>query len=321
MFRSSNKNSFLSSSIHSSSSFGLEISDDYLKFTELVNTKNGVVVGKYGGQRIPAGVIEDGEIIEPQILEKILTDLRKKEGLKSAHVSLPDEQIHVLKLKINKLGVKNIKQGIGLALEHNIPLSEQVFIFDYKLLNEDTYSWDVQAVVIAKHIMDGYVSIFKNSKISILSFESRAQATAKILIKKGDKETHMIVDLGEKRIGISFVSDGITMLDSIVNANDINLLENIYLLREEISKHFLFWHTNKDQDEKVHPPVVKIILCGEGDDLNALADYLSSSLKHQVVVADVWFNILDTEKNIPVMSFKQSLTFAVPLGLALKGVK
>lgn len=321
MFRNKNKTSFLTSSIYSSSSFGLEISDEYLKFVELVATKDGIKVGRYGEQKIPAGIIEDGEIIEPQLFKKILSDLRKKEGLKSAHISLPDKQIHILKLKIGKSGVKNIKQGIALALEHNIPLSAQVFIFDYKLLNENTQSWDVQVVVIDKNIMESYTSVLENYKINVLSFESKAQAIASVVIKKGDSETYMIVDLSDKCAEVSVVTNGIVMLDSVINTNGMNLADNIHILREEISKHFLYWHTNKDQDGKVRPSVRKIILCGGGGDFSSLADYLSSSLKHQVEVADVWTNILDTEKNIPVMSFNQSLYFAAVLGLALKGIK
>ena len=41
-------------------------------------------------------------------------------------------------------------------------------------------------------------------------------------------------------------------------------------------------------------------------------------MKTNVEMADVWVNILDTNKNIPDIIFNQSLTFAAAIGLALR---
>lgn len=321
MFRNTNK-SFLSTPIFRGSSFfGLDISDQSIKFTELVKNKEGLHVGRYGEYKIPAGVIENGEIIEPALLENILIDLRKKEGLKSAYISLPEGQIHILKLKLDRSGSKNIREGIENALEYNISLSSQGFVFDYKLLSETTHSWEVLIVVVAKNIMVSYVSVFKNSKISVLSFEPKAQALSRALLKKSDPETYMIVDLGEDSTLISIISNRVAVLDSSINMGGSMFVDRSHVLRDEISKQYLHWCVYKDEDGKNRPPITKIILCGGGLNLVGLAEYLSASLKNQVEVANVWTNILDTDKFIPEIGFKQSLSFATALGLALKGFR
>ena len=95
------------------------------------------------------------------------------------------------------------------------------------------------------------------------------------------------------------------------------LLNSVSVLRDEIAKHFLYWHTHKNEEDKNNPPIKKIILCGGDSNLIGLADYISVSMKSPVEMANVWINITNTENYIPEMSFRQALSFATTLGLAL----
>jgi Tfp pilus assembly PilM family ATPase len=95
------------------------------------------------------------------------------------------------------------------------------------------------------------------------------------------------------------------------------LLNSVSVLRDELVKHFMYWHTHKDDDGRNNPPIKKIIFCGGDSNLIGLADYISVSMKSTVEMANVWTNISNTGNYIPEMSFKQSLAFATALGLAL----
>jgi Tfp pilus assembly PilM family ATPase len=95
------------------------------------------------------------------------------------------------------------------------------------------------------------------------------------------------------------------------------LLNSVSVLRDEISKHFLYWQTHKDEEGKNNPPIQKIILCGGDSNLIGLQDYISVSLKTPVEMANVWVNITNTENYIPEMTFSQAMTFSTALGLAL----
>jgi len=83
-------------------------------------------------------------------------------------------------------------------------------------------------------------------------------------------------------------------------------------------KHFLYWHTHKDEEGKNNPPIKKIILCGGDSNLIGLSDYFSVSMKSRVEMANVWINIVNTENYVPDINFKQALSFAAALGLALR---
>ena len=239
-------------------------------------------------------------------------------------------------------------------MEEHIPLTAEDAIFDYELLNQDAQSLELQVAAIPKNVIESYLAVFENAQIKVQSFELEAQAISRAVIKKGDLETYMIVDFGEKRTGIFIISRGAVMFTSTLDVggvmlNDIIaksfqvsreeaekikqkygllrntpnkelfsvLLNTVSILRDEIVKHFLYWHTHKDEDGKNNQPIKKIILCGGDSNLIGLSDYFSVSMKSQVEMANVWINILDIENYVPDISFRQALSFATAFGLAL----
>lgn len=334
--------------------FGLDISDESLKFVLLTVTTKGIRLNKYGERKIPPGIIELGKIKNSKLLEEILLSLSKEEGIKSVRVSLPEEQVYLFKMHLEKSDLVNIREGIELSLEEHIPIPVQDAIFDYEIINEDENRLQVQVDAIPKNVIENYLSVFKNSGIAVHSFELEAQAITRSVISKGDMETYMIVDFGEKRTGIFIVSKGVTMFTSTLEVGGVMLnsmiaknfnvslkeaeemkkiyglqrnmenkeifavlLNSVSILRDEIVKHFLYWHTHLDEEGKINPPIKKIILCGGDSNLIGLTDYLSVSLKSKVDKANVWVNILDSQKEVPDVNLKQALSFAAALGLAL----
>ncbi|MFA6273720.1 MAG: pilus assembly protein PilM [Candidatus Paceibacterota bacterium] len=358
MFKSLYKRFFPTPHFISAPSFGVDISEESLRFVELVNTRHGIRLGKYGEVKIPKGVIESGKIIKPNVLQEILVKIKKEQGVKSVRVSLPEEQIYLFKLRLEKDGLKNIKEGVELCLEEHVPVPAPEAVFDYEILNETEKFLEIQVAVVQKNITEGYLSIFESSGISVSAFEFEAQSIARAVIKEGDLDTYMIVDFGENRTGISIVSHGVIMFTSTLDVggemltnliqknfkigfeeaekikkqhglqrNAVNkemfsvLLNGVSILRDEIGKHFIYWHTHKDEFGKDNPPIKKIILCGGNSNLIGLSEYFSITMKNSVELANVWINILNVEKIIPEINFEQSLSFVVALGLALGNFK
>jgi type IV pilus assembly protein PilM len=335
-------------------SFGLDISDEALKFIELVATKDGIKVGKYGEKKIASGIVESGKIIDPKKFEEILLELKKEQKIKSVRVSLLENQIYLFKVSIEKVGLTSVREAIELSLEEHIPVPAPEAIFDYDILSETETTLELQVAAIPDNVIESYLTVFRNCEITVHSFELEAQAIARAIIKKGDPETYMIVDFGEKRTGIFVVSKGVVMFTSTLEIggdalntmiqknfnvsyeeadkmkkqyglqrNAVNrelfsvLLNSVSVLRDELVKHQLYWDTHKDEDGKGSPPIKKVILCGGDSNLIGLSEYLSVSMKTTVEMANVWVNITDTRISIPEMGFKQALSFAAALGLAL----
>jgi len=335
-------------------SFGLDISDESLKFIELLPTGEGLRVGRHGERSVPTGIIESGKIVDPRRLQELLSNLRTEEGIHSVRVSLPEEQVYLFSLKLDKLGLVKIREGIELALEEHIPIPAQDAIFDYDIVNEDSKSFYLQVAAIQKNVIEGYLEVFASADIYVNAFELEAQAIARAVIKKGDLDTYMIVDFGEKRTGIFIISRGVVMFTSTLEVGGVMLtnmikksfnisyeeaeemkktyglernrenkeifavlLNSVSILRDEIVKHFLYWHTHKDEEGKNNPLIKSVILCGGDSNLIGLPDYFSVSMKNEVNMADVWVNIRGTQKEIPGINFKQALSFGSAIGLAL----
>jgi type IV pilus assembly protein PilM len=337
----------------STPSFGLDISDESLKFIELISTNSGIKLGRYGERKIPPGIIESGKIKDLKKMEEILTSFQKEEKIKSVRVSLPEEQVYLFEVHPQKAEIENIRESIELSMEEYIPLSAEDAVFDYKILKEDENSFDIQVSAIPREIIDSYLSVFENSLMKVQSFELEAQAISRAVIKKGDLDTYMIVDFGRKRTGIFIVSRGVVMFTSTLDVGGLLLssmiqksfkisfeeaekmkvkyglerntenkelfsviLNTISILRDEIMKHFVYWNTHKEGGEN-RPSIKKIILCGGDANLIGLSEYLSVSTKNTIEVADVWNNILDIKKCIPKIGLEQSLVYTAALGLAL----
>lgn len=335
-------------------SFGLDISDESIKYAKLISVKGGVRVGQFGEKKIPPGIIESGKIKNTKKLEEVLLSLKKELGLTSVRVSLPEEQVYLFRAHLEKAGLKNIRESIELGLEEYIPIPAQDAIFDYEISKEDDQNLELQVAAIQKNVIESYLSVFKDSNIDVQSCELEAQAISRAVIKKGDLDTYMIVDFGQTRTGIFIISSGVvvftytfdvggsTIIKMIAKSFNVSLeeaekmkkqygmmrnapnkeifsviLNIVSIVRDEIAKHFLYWHTHLDEHGKEHPPIKKLILCGGESNLIGLTEYLSISIKTPVELANVWININDTTKFVPEINFNQSLTYAAAFGLAL----
>ena len=336
-------------------SFAIDISDQSIKYGELLATPLGLRLGRFGKEKIPAGVVVSGKIENEESLVGILKDLKKKENLKFVRVSLPEEQMYLFTLSLPKANDKDLRDMILLQIEEHIPLKAMDTIFEYDTISTSPTNILVEVSAIASSTAEGYLSAFDKAGLSVLSFELEAQAIARAVIPTDDKEPTMIVDFGDTRTGVSIVHDGKVFftttldmgginltnmiaknfslsfdkaeemkrsygLDGISNIEDIFpvILNGISVLRDELNKQYQYWK-NHDNYGISHDEITKIILCGGDSNLTGLSDYLEASMKIKVEHANAWVNISDMKTSVPSMSFQESLGYATVLGLALGG--
>lgn len=96
-----------------------------------------------------------------------------------------------------------------------------------------------------------------------------------------------------------------------------DFIEQIQKYMEYHESHMPHQHLGQAQ-----PKIKKIVLSGGGANLRGLPDLLTRELKTEVVVGNPWVNILSSHsKEIPDLSFQDSLRFTTALGLALRGAQ
>ncbi|MFA5773559.1 MAG: pilus assembly protein PilM [Candidatus Paceibacterota bacterium] len=337
-------------------SCAIDISDQSIKYGELITTTSGLRLGKYGKEKIPEGVVVSGKIEKEEELISILKKIKEKENLHFIRVSLPEEQMYLFTLSLPKTGNDDLREIILLQIEEHIPLKAPDSLFNYDIISEDNQNILVEVVAMARVTIESYLSVFNRAGLVPISFELEAQAIARAVIPNCDTNPVMIVDFGDTKTGISISNNGRVFLTTTLSIGGIDLtnmiaknfslsfleaekmkheygleegskakdifpaiLNGISVLRDEMDKQYVYWGTHNNSNNTKNSQINHIILCGGDANLAGLADYLELSMKIKVENANVWVNILNTENSVPEMSFEESLGYATVLGLALGG--
>jgi len=332
---------------------GIDISDRSIKYVELLHTEHGRKLGRYGDKAVPAGIVEGGKIVNQNKLIEELSILRKEQNLTFVRAALPEEQVYFFRMSIPDTG-KNLRDTLELSLEEHVPILAADTIFDYEIISRKEGTVEVGITAASREVIESYSETFFKAGLVLLSLELEAEAIARATIHEEDETAHLIVDFGETRTGIAVSSGGHIRFTSTVSIGGqmltetlakhfsipmekaeamkrefglsrntphqdlfALLLNNIAVLRDEINKHFIYWHTHPDESGKPRPPISEIILVGGDSNLVGLSDYLSTSLRVKTTLADVWKNVSLPEKTIPDLGRSESLGYATSIGLAL----
>ncbi len=335
-------------------SVGFDISDQSIRFVELVRSNTTISLKKFGEEKIPPGIVSAGKVVNKSQFKEVLVALRKKHKFSTVHVSLPEEQVYLFELEIPKVESSNIRQNIELSLEEHIPITASDALFDYDLIKETPENYTVQVQAVPESIVSAYLAPLAEAGLTVVSLELEAQAIARAIVAPNDPRTYMVLDFGSTRTGVSFITNGTvsftttfdiggaTQTEIIAKHFNISmqqaevlkrergllrsgddkdlfavLLNNLSILRDEINKHYIFWHTHPDEQGNSKPRVEKVLLCGQSSNLAGFAEYLSASLKNQVVQTDAWVNIRSDKDYVPDIPKDQSLGYVTAIGLAL----
>lgn len=333
---------------------GLDVSDQSIRFVELLPHKGRYMLGRYGEKKIPLGIMESGKIKDIGGLKKILMSLHDEYKLGLVNVSIPEEQAYLVRMTLPRVEKSELRGSIELQLEEYIPLKPEEAVFDYEIISDNNREYDIEVSALPRAVAESYFGLFENTGLTPLVFEIEAQAIARAVLPRGDTATHMIIDFGETRTGLAVVSDGVVMFASTldigghilntaiekafhVSGEEAELMKREYglvknyadkeffftiaqpisILKDEINKHFIYWHTHPDPGEKERKKINDIILCGGDSNLLGLSDYLSANLKVPVEIANVWVNVNSTNSYIPEITLKDSLRYATAIGLTL----
>lgn len=332
---------------------GIDISDRSIKYAKLVPSGDGSRLDTFGEVALAAGIVESGRIILLDKLVDALCEIKKKEGVTFVRAALPDEQVYFFRMTLPCGAMETLREAIELALEEHVPIAVAEALFDFEIVSTVGSEVEVAVTVAAQSFVQSYTDAFAQAGLTLLSLELEAEAVARTIIHKEDKFAHLIVDFGETRTGIAVSYGGQVLLTSTVSiggqmltetlAKHFNvpmeeaekmkrefglrrdgpqdlfslLLNNVAVLRDEINRHFIYWHTHPDDTGSTRPPIEEIVLIGGDSNLSGLSDYLSASLRVKTVDGNVWTNVRFPSGSVPDLSKKDSLGYATAIGLSL----
>lgn len=333
---------------------GIDISDRSIKYAELFPGNHGSKLGRFGDVALPSGIVEGGKIVNPPKLAEVLNTLRIEQNLTFVRSALPEEQVYFFRARYPDGTNEALRETIELSLEEHVPIPATDAVFDFEIVGTFGTDVDVAVTVATRATVESYSDAFRAAGLTLLSLELEANSVARSVVSSDDMGAHLIVDFGEARTGVVIVCNGQVYVTSTVSvggqmltetvarhlsvslaeAENLKrefglqrnstheelfaiLLTNIAVLRDEINKHLIYWHTHPDEEGKPRPAITRILLVGGDSNLPGLPEYLSASLRMEAVLGNIWTNVKLPANGIPDLPRAQSLSYGTAIGLAL----
>ncbi|MCX6763311.1 MAG: type IV pilus assembly protein PilM [Candidatus Moranbacteria bacterium] len=311
--------------------FGMEVNDFSIKAMQLEKEGKLDRVRSFIAGNIPPGAIEDGKIINAELVISIIKEIIKKAqprriSTNKVVYSLPESKVFLRRIAIPKLGDKEISEAIKWELEANIPLPIDQVYFDWKVLDISADGkQNILTAAVAKPTVDEFVSVIEKAGLEVYGLKVESLSSARSLIDeklKAEDAILLIVDLGLKKTiftivvgknpcftsSIPFSIEGIgealakkmnMSLPEIENALAVNgiadsgspLAAAVQPLLENFAQEM-----EKTLDfflnvSKDNLPFSRIILTGAGSGINGLPDFLAQRMGKTVVISNPLVNL------------------------------
>jgi type IV pilus assembly protein PilM len=331
---------------------GIDISTDAVRIIDLVPHKDFFEVETHGYEIVPPGIVHKGSVQDPIALASLLRDIAQKYHITRAHVSLPEEQSFLVEMELPRVVGMDIKTAIELHLEEYIPISPSECVFDYIVVPSEK-AGVITAIVSAfpEAIISQYVEAFRDTGISVKSFEPQSQAIARAIFPQKEMHAYMGVDIGKDVTNIFIAKSGLVHFSAILDFGgdhiSASLAKHLNISREEaeqmkiekgllggtdhahiregmnpvlqdlserITRYMTFWNSRHGGENFVR----EVFLCGGGANLKGLSEYLRVSSGIPFSIANPWCNVAPFEVYTPPIVAEQAQGFVATIGLALR---
>lgn len=250
---------------------------------------------------------------------------------------------------------------IEFELDGRVPISPQAAVYDFNVIAErGSDGSEIGVVAFPRDLAESYVAAFEGGGIRLLSLEVEARSIARAVSSDAEDEPiTLLVDFGRARTGFAVLNRGVPIFTSTVEVGgdavtaavgeslgiqgeDVERFKNEQgllaegeaqkkigdsvtrvagALADEISRHYRYWDTRRNERGERMTPVGKIILVGGSSNLKGLPDFIAAKVQAEAGIGNVWRNVDAFEDYVPPIERTASLQYATAVGLALRGLK
>ena len=336
--------------------FGMEISERTIKYIEMKETKDGLIVERYGIEYIPSGVVEKGQVVDGVKLTNILDIMRKAKKIEFVRISIPEEQVYTFQTEIELINGTDLRDAILLTIEGFIPVPAETVEFDYDILSTNANMVKVQVAAAERSVIDGYLESCTNAGMQVISCEYECQALGRAVTKPNEKTVAYLIDMGHVSTTCSVVQDGIVVSSSTIShggeevtlaiSKEYNMgmkeseelkhkfgmngstehpnlpqvIQKAYApIFDEIIKQYNSWLSYIRERSDLYRPIDTVQIVGTEALTPGFIDLFQSVFHKPVSMANVWTRIEATSTHVPKIHFEESLIYGTAIGLALAG--
>jgi len=338
--------------------FGLDVSAGSLKVMQLGRRKDEYFAKAYSQTPLPKGLIVNDSVSDTKTFDFLLKQTLRDPNFGRIDTNfvvatLPESKSFVRVIQIPKMSESEAESAVPFEAESFIPIPiDQVYLDWQKVGDAEGDKINILIIASPKDFVDKYLEVLDKSGLKPVALEVESQSCQRALVKAGNRDTFLAVDLSAFRTSLIMIEDGNLQFTSTVpiagnsftealasslgvaaaKAEDIKkkvglnntteypniktaLLPILNNLTAEI-KNILKFHAEHSQK-----PVTKVLLTGGSAKLKNLAEFLGQQLADTGVVktelANPWqnFNFGDN----PPLDPLESLGYASTIGLAIRG--
>ncbi|HLC89634.1 MAG TPA: pilus assembly protein PilM, partial [Patescibacteria group bacterium] len=192
--------------------FGLDISDQAIRLINCRKIGKKNIITNFNELAVPANVINNGEIIEPQTLSKLIQQLVKSTAgpkIKTKNVIsvLPETKTFIKVLTLNaaidKKNIDHVAALIEKEIVNHLPVSPDEIYFDWQLLETKSDSAKVLVGAAPRNIVDSYLSVLEKSDLTVYALEIEAAALSRSLLAEKEESAKILIDFGAIRTGLT----------------------------------------------------------------------------------------------------------------------
>ena len=210
---------------------GLDIGSRTIKAAEIIETKKGQVLKKFGMTDIAPGLIEEGTINDPEDVAESIRQLFKSYNIKKRNVALSigGYSVIVKKINVQTMAEEQLQESIHFEAEQYIPFDISDVNLDFQILgpNENNPNqMNVFLVAAKKEMVNDYVNLANLAGLNPCIVDVEAFALQNIFEINYDTEDENIalIDIGASKTSLNILkgSSSVFMRDVSLGCGQIN---------------------------------------------------------------------------------------------------
>ncbi len=307
---------------HDKSILSLHIDDDFLNIVYLGKAANGLRVHSWACERLDGGIVNDGLIVQPEIIAETIRDFIKARHIKT-HKAIISLSCSAVRLKPSEFPTqtdeqrqKQVEDQIG---KYGLFGGEKI-VFDYCIFEHTTQSSNKQTVLQAittRQISNACLEVAKKARLDLVRIEPAVLPIIKLIINKqatASGSVSLLLALDSASGNLSVFKNGLPQLCQNLNVGVKDLSQDkdgSTSLKEQMKAVLEFAHSITDSGQLV----LKVAAAYDSEKLRVITEQIKQSLNdvtvEQIDLSHITkeFNIQGTDGGkVPIFAFFSALT-------------
>lgn len=212
---------------------GVDIGSHAVKICQLKRTDKGYSVLAFGSTVLPEGAVDDGTLIEPEIVSKAISGLLSNLKIKSKKVgfSISGYSVIVKKVNLAMMDEDKLEEHITTEAEQYIPFDIEDVYLDFQSLkssNANPDRLDVMLVAAKKEVVDDYLEMLAGLGLQPVLVDVDGFALENTYEHSYPETANVaLVDIGASKMNINILSNGLSVVARDIVVGSRQLTEQI----------------------------------------------------------------------------------------------